>query len=147
MGTIDSYWEANIELIKINPELDLYDKSWPIWTYQVQLPPAKFVFDDKNRCGYAVDSMVSGGNIISGASVKKSLLYSNVIVHSYSSVENSVILPDVEIARGSIIKKAVIDKACKIPKNTQIGVNLQEDKKKYTVSEKGVVLVTQKMLN
>lgn len=146
VGTIDSYWEANIELTKITPELNLYDKSWPIWTFQEQLPSAKFVFDDEGRRGMAIDSMVSGGNIISGATVRRSLLYSNVVVHSYANVEDSVIMPNCDIGRGAVLKKCVLDSGCSIPENMQIGVNLEEDKKKFFVSSKGVVLVTQKML-
>lgn len=146
VGTIDSYWEANIELTKVTPELNLYDKNWPIWTYQEQLPSAKFVFDDDGRRGMAIDSMVSGGNIISGATVRGSLLYSNVYVHSFAIVEASVIMPNVDIARKAIIKKAVLDKGCKIPEGMQIGVNLEDDKKRFVVSPKGVVLVTPKML-
>jgi glucose-1-phosphate adenylyltransferase len=108
VGTVDAFWEANLELIGVTPPLDLYDKNWPMWTYQEQLPPAKFVFDDEDRRGMAVDSMVSGGCIISGAVVRHSLLFSNVRVNSYASVKDSVILPDVEIGRHCDIRKAVI---------------------------------------
>ena len=99
VGTVDAYWEANMELTKVTPELNLYDQDWPIWTYQEQLPPAKFVFDDEGRRGMAVDSMVSGGCIISGSMVRRSLLFSNVRVHSFCTIEDSVILPDVEVGR------------------------------------------------
>jgi glucose-1-phosphate adenylyltransferase len=146
VGTVDAYWEANMELIGVTPELNLYDREWPIWTYQEQLPPAKFVFDSDNRRGMAVDSMVSGGCIISGASVRHSLLFSNVIIHSYSSVEDSVILPNVEIGRNCTIKKAVLDKGCVIPENTVIGVDPLEDARRFHVTEKGVVLVCPEML-
>lgn len=142
VGTVDSYWSANMELIGIDPELNLYDKDWPIWTYQAQTPPAKFVFDDDDRRGLAVDSMVSGGCVISGAEVKHSLLFSNVRVNSYSQVSDSVILPDVNIGRNCRIKKAVIDKGCNIPPNTIIGEDPEEDRKNYYVSPGGVVLVT-----
>jgi glucose-1-phosphate adenylyltransferase len=124
----------------------MYDQDWPIWTYQEQLPPAKFVFDDDERRGMAVDSLVSGGCIISGATVHNSLLFSNVHVHSYSAVEESVLLPNVKVGRNVIIRRAVIDKLCVIPDGMKIGVNLDEDKKRFYVSEKGVVLVTPDML-
>lgn len=146
VGTIDSYWEANIELTKVTPELNLYDEVWPIWTHQEQLPPAKFVFDDENRRGMAVDSLVSGGDIISGATVKRSLLFSNVKIHSYTEVEDSVILPDVDIGRGVKLRRAVIDKHCRIPPGMRIGFDAGEDRKRFHVSEKGVTLVTPEML-
>lgn len=146
VGTVDSFWDANMELVSVTPELNLYDKEWPIWTYQEQLPPAKFVFDDQDRRGMAVDSMVSGGCLISGAKIKQSLLFSNVKVNSYSLIQHSVILPDVEIGRHCNINKAVIDKGCTIPPNTVIGKNLADDAKRFYVSEGGVVLVTPEML-
>jgi glucose-1-phosphate adenylyltransferase len=146
VGTVDSYWKANLELIGITPELNLYDDSWPIWTHQAQLPPAKFVFDDDDRRGMAVDAMVSGGCIISGSMVRHSLLFSNVRVHSYSTVEDSVVLPDVEIGRNCKIKNAVIDKGCVIPEGTVIGEDPEDDAKRFHVSEGGVVLVTPEML-
>ena len=131
-----------MELIGIDPELNLYDKDWPIWTYQAQTPPAKFVFDDDDRRGMAVDSMISGGCIISGSEVRHSLLFSNVRINSYSRVEDSVILPDVNIGRHCRITKAVVDKGCQIPQGTVIGENLEEDRKRFYVSPNGVVLVT-----
>lgn len=146
VGTVDAFWEANLELIGVTPELNLYDNKWPIWTHQEQLPPAKFVFDDKDRRGMAVDSMVSGGCLISGARVRHSLLFSNVRVDHYSKVDSSVILPDVEIGKNCHISHAIIDKACIIPDGTEIGRNEEEDKQKYYVSPNGVVLVTPEML-
>lgn len=146
VGTVDSYWSANMELIGVTPELNMYDNEWPIWTYQEQLPPAKFVFDDDDRRGKAVDSMVSGGCIISGGAVRHSLLFSNVRVNSYSKVEDSVILPDVTIGERCRITKAVIDKGCIIPDGTIIGENLEQDAKRFHVSEGGVVLVCPEML-
>jgi glucose-1-phosphate adenylyltransferase len=142
VGTLDAYWQANIELIDVDPELNLYDNEWPIWTYQAQTPPAKFVFDDPDRRGMAVDSMVSGGCIISGSEVRHSLLFSNVRVNSFCVVKDSVILPDVNIGRHCRISKAVIDKGCHIEPNTVIGENLEEDSKRFHVSPGGVVLVT-----
>jgi len=146
VGTIDAYWEANMELTKVQPDLNMYDAEWPIWTYQEQLPPAKFVHKEVNRRGYAIDSLVSGGCIISGSSVRDSLLFSKVRVNSYSSIEDSVILPNVEIGRNVTIRRAVIDKGCIIPEGMTIGGNLQEDRKQFYVSEKGITLVTPEML-
>lgn len=146
VGTVDSYWSANMELIGVTPELNMYDNEWPIWTYQEQLPPAKFVFDDDDRRGKAVDSMVSGGCIISGGVVRHSLLFSNVRVNSYSKVQDAVILPDVTIGERCRITKAVIDKGCIIPDGTVIGENLEQDAKRFHVSEGGVVLVCPEML-
>jgi glucose-1-phosphate adenylyltransferase len=146
VGTIDAYWEANMELTKIIPDLNMYDKEWPIWTYQEQLPPAKFVFDDETRRGQAVDSLVSGGCIISGATVRRSLLYSNVHVHSYSNVEDSVILPNVQVARNVTLKRVVVDKNCVIPEGLTVGVDHEEDAKSFYVSENGITLITPDML-
>ena len=146
VGTVDSYWEANMELIGVTPELNLYDQEWPIWTYQEQLPPAKFVFDDDNRRGMATDAMVSGGCIISGASVRKSVLFSSVEVEAHSRVIDSVILPEVMIGENCIIQRAIIDEGCHIPPGTQIGVNPEDDKKRFHVSKGGVTLVVPEML-
>ncbi len=146
VGTVDAFWEANIELTRVSPELNLYDRKWPIWTYQEQLPPAKFVFGDEGRTGMAVDSMVSGGCIISGSRITGSLLFSDVTVHSYSQIEDSVILPNSDIGRHSRIKKAVVDKLCRIPPHTVIGEDREEDAKRLYVTEGGVVLVTPEML-
>ncbi len=146
VGTVDAFWEANLELIGITPELNLYDEQWPIWTSQEQLPPAKFIFDDEDRRGMAVDSMVSGGCIISGAHVRHSLLFSNVTVDNYSEIESSVILPDVTIGQHCKIHHAIIDKGCEIPDGTIIGMNEENDKERFYVSPKGVVLVTPEML-
>lgn len=147
VGTLDSFWEANMELAAPEPALDLYNDEWPIWTYQKQLPPAKFVFDDDGRRGYAVDSMVSGGCIISGGKIKKSLLFSNVRVHSFTEIEEAVILPDVEIHRSAKLKKVIVDRDCKIPEGMVIGHDHVHDKERgFRVSPKGVVLVTKDML-
>ncbi len=146
VGTIDSLWEANLELIGVSPELNLYDEEWPIWTYQTQAPPAKFVFDEDDRRGMAIDSMVSGGCIISGAVVRHSLLFSNVRVDEHSLVQDSVVLPDVQIGPGCEIHRALIDRGCIIPPGTKIGVDLSADRKKYRVSANNVILVTPEML-
>ena len=146
VGTVDAFWEANLELIGITPELNLYDKDWPIWTYQEQLPPAKFIFDEKDRRGIAIDSMVSGGCIISGAHVRHSLLFSNVCIDDFSEVDSSVVLPDVIIGKNCKISHAIIDRMCVVPDGTQIGINAQEDRKRFYVTPNGIVLVTPEML-
>ncbi|MDX8387645.1 MAG: glucose-1-phosphate adenylyltransferase [Ghiorsea sp.] len=147
VGTVDSYWEANINLAEIKPDLNLYDEEWPIWTHQDQLPPAKFAFDNDERRGMAVDSMISGGCLITGAAVRGSVLFSNVRVHSYSVVEEAVVLPDVVINQNCRIKRCVIDKGTIIPEGTVIGENTKDDAKRFYVSEKGIVLVTPEMFN
>jgi glucose-1-phosphate adenylyltransferase len=146
VGTVDAYWEANLELTRVSPALDLYDESWPIWTYQEQLPPAKFIFDDEGRRGAAIDSMVSGGCIVSGSTVKRSLLFSSVRINSYCSVEDTVILPQVDVGRHSVLQRVVVDKYCKIPPGLKAGVDLAEDRKRFHVTEKGVTLITPDML-
>ncbi len=146
VGTVDAFWAANLELIGVTPELNLYDQEWPIWTYQEQLPPAKFVFDDEDRRGMAVDSMVSGGCIISGGVVRHSLLFSDVTVHSRAYVKDSVVLPDVEIGENAVIKKAVIDRGCRIPEGAVIGEDAETDAEHFDVTPGGVVLVTPEML-
>jgi glucose-1-phosphate adenylyltransferase len=148
VGTLDAYWEANMELISVVPQLDLYDKNWPILTHQLQAPPAKFVFDNAERCGQATESMVSAGCIISGANVKRSLIFSNCKIHSYSSIVDSLILPECEVMDGCTIRKAILDRGCVIPEGTQIGVDHDEDRARgFRVSEGGVTLVTPGMLN
>jgi glucose-1-phosphate adenylyltransferase len=148
VGTLDAFWEANMELVNVSPELNLYDEGWPILTHQAQLPPAKFVFDLDDRRGMAIDSMVSGGCVISGAQVRGSLLFSHVRVHSYAEIVDSVILPDVEIGRNARINKAIIDRGCTIEEGMVIGEDHEEDKKRgFRVTEKGVVLVTPDMLH
>ena len=146
VGTVDAFWEANLELIGVTPELNLYDDNWPIWTHQKQLPPAKFIFDEEDRRGMAVDSMVSGGCIIAGAHIRHSLIFSNVIVDSYTKIDSSVVLPDVTVGKNCRISNAVIDKGCEIPDGVIIGENNGEDRERFHVTEKGVVLVTPDML-
>ena len=146
VGTIDAYWRANMELIAVTPELNLYDREWPIWTYQEQWPPAKFVFNDEGRRGMAVDSMVSGGCIISGATVRRSLLFSNVQVNSQTLVEDSVVLPDVSIGERCRLRKVIIDKGCDIPDDTVIGEDRAQDFKRFYITDSGVVVVTPEML-
>jgi glucose-1-phosphate adenylyltransferase len=147
VGTIDSFWLANMDLVSITPELNIYDEDWPIWTYQKQSPPAKFVFNDEDRRGYAVDSTVSGGCIISGAAINKSLIFSDVRVHSYSLVEESIIMPKVIIGRHVNIKRAIIGSGCIIPDGMMIGVDHKMDLARgFRISKGGIVLVTPDML-
>ena len=146
VGTVEAYWSANIDLTVPLPELDMYDRNWPIWTYQEQLPPAKFVFDDDDRRGMAVDSLVSGGCIISGGSVRRSVLYSKVHIHSYADVEEAVLLPGVDVGRHCRLRKVVIDVDCTLPEGMQIGFDAAEDARRFYRSEGGVVLVTREML-
>jgi glucose-1-phosphate adenylyltransferase len=146
VGTIDSYYKANMDLVEVSPLLNLYDEVWPVWTYQEQLPPAKFVFNNIHRRGMALDSIVSSGCIISGANVEHSLLSSNVRVHSFSNISKCVILPDVEIGRHCILRNCIIDQGCKVPDNSFIGVNPADDGLRFLISEDGVVLVSKEML-
>ncbi|PIE42838.1 MAG: glucose-1-phosphate adenylyltransferase [Gammaproteobacteria bacterium] len=147
VGTLDSFWEANMEVISTVPALNLYDHDWPIWTYQEQLPPAKFVFDDDDRQGTAIASMVSAGCIISGSKVRRSLLFSNVVINDYAEVEDSVVLPDVIVGPRCKIHKCILDRGCVIPEGMIIGYDHDEDRKKgFRVTEKGVVLVNRPML-
>ena len=146
VGTVDAYWEANMELTKVVPELNLYDRDWPIWTYQEQLPPAKFVFDDEGRRGMAIDSMVSGGCILSGAAVRRSLLFSDVRVEARSVVEDSVVLPNVRIGSNVVLRRAVVDRRCEIADGTVVGVDPAHDRRRFHVTEKGITLITPEML-
>ncbi len=146
VGTVDAYYQANLELIGVTPDMNLYDENWPIWTYQAQLPAAKFVFDDDDRRGMAVDSMVSGGCIISGATVRHSILFSSVRVNSYSVVQDSIVLPEVDIGRDCHINKAIIEKGCQLPAGTKIGIDPKTDNERFYVTPNGITLVTPAML-
>jgi glucose-1-phosphate adenylyltransferase len=145
VGTVDAYWDANIDLTATDPLLNLYDTRWPIWTYQPQLPPAKFVHNQDDRRGMAIESTVSGGCIVSGR-IFRSLLFSQVRVHSYSSVEWSVLLPSVVVGRNVRLNRVVVDRACTIPDGMVIGENPEEDAQRFFRTESGVVLVTRQML-
>jgi glucose-1-phosphate adenylyltransferase len=147
VGTVDAYWQANLDLTDPLPELDMYDAEWPIWTYQEQLPPAKFVHDEEGgRRGHAVDSLVSGGCIISGARVRRSVLFSSVHIHSYASVEESVLLPQVDVGERCELRRVVVDKGCRIPAGMRIGFDDEEDARRFHRTDRGVVLVTLDML-
>ncbi|HEX6443110.1 MAG TPA: glucose-1-phosphate adenylyltransferase [Stellaceae bacterium] len=146
VGTIDAYWAANLDLVMPVPSLDIYDPNWPIWTYQQQLPPAKFVFDDPDRRGEAVDSMVSGGCIISGAHVARSLLFSSVRVNSWAQTCEAVLLPEVQVGRHARLTKVIVDRGCWIPDSLVIGEDAELDAQRFYRSEGGVALVTEEML-
>jgi len=145
VGTIDAYWEANMDLTKVVPELNLYDRVWPIWTHQEQLPPAKFVFDEDGRRGAAVDSMVSGGCIISGATVRRSVLFSDVRVERGSLIEDSVVLPQVRMGRNVTLKRAVVDRGCIIPDGMVVGMDAEADRARFHVEPSGITLLTREM--
>jgi glucose-1-phosphate adenylyltransferase len=146
VGTLDAYWSANLDLVQVTPDLNLYDEQWPIWTWQRQMPPAKFVFDDDTRRGKAVDSMVAAGSILSGATVRGSMVFTGVRVHSYAIIEDSMLLPNVEVGRHCVLKKCIIDKNSVIPPGMQIGVDPVLDKKRFRVTDSGITLVTKEML-
>jgi len=146
VGTIDAYWAANLDLIRPTPSLDIYDPNWPVWTYQQQLPPAKFVFDDDDRRGLAIDSMVSGGCIISGAQVRRSLLFSSVRINSFAQTCDAVLLPEVQVGRYARLKKVVVDRGVRIPENLVVGEDPELDDKRFYRSEGGVVLISADML-
>jgi glucose-1-phosphate adenylyltransferase len=146
VGTVDAYYDANLELVHVSPELNIYDREWPIWTHQLQQPPAKFVLDDGERLGSAINSMVSGGCIVSGAVVRQSLLFSNVTVDELSRVDRSVVLPNVEIGKACRIQRAIIDEGCEVPEGSVIGHDPVADARRFVVTPNGVVLVTADML-
>jgi glucose-1-phosphate adenylyltransferase len=147
VGTIDAYWAANLDLVRPTPQLDIYDRNWPVWTYQQQLPPAKFIFDDLDRRGIAVDSMVSGGCIVSGAQVTRSLLFSSVRINSWARTCEAVILPEVEVGRHARLNKVVIDRGCRIPEGLVVGEDPELDARRFHRSEGGVVLISADMLD
>jgi glucose-1-phosphate adenylyltransferase len=146
VGTVDAYWEGNIDLTAVIPALDLYDRDWPIWTYGEITPPAKFVHDQDGRRGSAVSSLVSGGCIISGASLHRTLLFTGVHVHSFCKVENSVILPEVNIGRGARLRNVVVDHGVHIPPGLVVGEDPERDARCFRRTEKGVCLITQSMV-
>jgi glucose-1-phosphate adenylyltransferase len=146
VGTVDAFYDANIELVHVAPELNLYDEEWPIWTYQLHQPPAKFVLDEDGRRGTSVNSMISGGCIISGAYVNQSLLFSAVRVDERSSIFRSVVLPNVKIGANCTVAHAILDEGCELPPGTQIGVDRAADAARFHVTDNGIALVTPEML-
>ena len=147
VGTIDAFWEANLDLASVTPELDIYDTNWPIWTSQRQLPPAKFVQDADGKHGQAINTMVSGGCIVSGSIVSNSVLFSSVRVHSFCVIDQAVLLPEVTIGRGCRLSRVVVDRGCSVPEGLVIGEDPVADAERFERTENGVVLVTKDMLN
>lgn len=147
VGTVDAYWEANIDLTQVIPQLDMYDRDWPIWSHAEMVPPAKFVHDEDGRRGEAVSSLVSGNCIISGSHVNRSLLFTSVLTRSWSRVEESVILPWCDIGRGARLKKVVLDRGVKIPPGLVVGEDPELDAKRFRRTDKGVCLITQPMID
>ncbi|WP_439643016.1 glucose-1-phosphate adenylyltransferase [Gemmatimonas sp.] len=146
-GTIDAYWEANIDLTSILPGLDMYDHEWPIWTYAEITPPAKFVHAEEGRRGFSLDSLVSGGCIISGAAVFRSLMFTNVRVHSYAHLDGAVLQPDVDVGRGARLTNVVVDRGVRIPAGLVVGEDAELDSARFRRTEKGIVLITQPMID
>ena len=146
-GTVDAYWEANIDLTTVLPHLDLYDRDWPIWTYGEVTPPAKFVHDEQGRRGLAVSSLVSGGCIISGGSLRRSLLFTGVRVHSYAQLEGAVVLPYVDIGRYARLTNVVIDRGVRIPEGLIVGEDPELDTRRFRRTQRGVCLITQPMID
>ncbi|MFO1067083.1 MAG: glucose-1-phosphate adenylyltransferase [Geminicoccaceae bacterium] len=147
VGTLDAYWEANVDLTDVIPALDIYDGEWPIWTYSELTPPAKFVHDQEGRRGQAVSSLVSGGCIVSGASLRRSLLFTGVRVNSYSALEGAVVLPYVQVGRGASLKNVVIDRGVVIPEGLVVGEDPVEDARRFRRTDKGICLITQPMID
>jgi glucose-1-phosphate adenylyltransferase len=147
VGTVDAYWEANIDLTDVVPELDLYDRDWPIWTYAEVVPPAKFVHDLDGRRGEAVASLVSGGCIVSGASARRSLMFTGVHAHSYVKIDGAVILPYVDVGRGARLTNVIVDRGVRIPEGLVVGEDPILDAQRFRRTEKGICLITQAMLD
>ncbi len=146
VGTVDAYWEANMDLVRVTSDLNLYDDDWPIRTHQPQLPPAKFIFNNENLRGHAMDSMISGGCIISGATIERSLLSLKVRVGKHSHIQDSVILPHVEIGENVKLNSVIVDMHCKIPDNFTAGINPAIDQQRFHVTPQGITLITAEML-
>jgi glucose-1-phosphate adenylyltransferase len=147
VGTVDAYWEANIDLTDITPELDIYDRDWPIWTYAEIKPPAKFVHDEEGRRGSAISSLVAGDCIISGAALRRSLIFTGARVNSFSSLDEAVVLPNCHVGRNAQLSRVVIDRGVKIPEGLVVGEDPKLDAKRFRRTEKGVCLITQKMID
>jgi glucose-1-phosphate adenylyltransferase len=147
VGTLDAYWTANIDLTDVVPALDLYDRDWPIWSYAEITPPAKFVHDVEGRRGIGVSSLVSGGCIVSGSELRRSLLFTGVHLHSYGRVENAVILPSVEIGRGVRLTNVIVDRGVRIPDGLVVGEDPEADAARFRRTTQGVCLITQSMID
>jgi glucose-1-phosphate adenylyltransferase len=143
IGTLDAYFEASMDLVQVNPEFNLYDPEWPLRTYQPQAPPAKFVFaEEGRRCGQALDSIISPGCIVSGSRISGSILCPNVRVHSFCDIDSSILMPGVRVGRHARLRRVIVDRDVFIPRGAQIGYNLEEDRRRHTVTDQGIVVVT-----
>ena len=147
VGTVDAYWEANMDLVDVTPELDLYDHNWPIWTYAEVTPPAKFVHDKEDRRGQAVSSLVSGGCIVSGAALRRTLLFTGVRVNSYTRMEEAVVMPYVNVGRHAVLKRVVIDRGVEIPEGLVVGEDPELDARRFRRTDSGICLITQPMID
>ena len=147
VGTVDAFWEAHIDLTNVTPDLDLWDKNWPIWTYSESVPPAKFIHDERDRRGMAISSMVAGGCIISGTEVRNSCLFTGVHTNSYAVLDHAVVLPNVVVNRSARLRQVVIDSGVVIPEGLVVGEDPEEDKKWFRVTDRGITLITQEMLD
>ncbi len=147
VGTLDAYWQANIDLTEIVPELDLFDRDWPIWTFAESVPPAKFVHEEDGRRGSAVSSLVSGGCIVSGAEVRRSLVFTSVHLHSYARLEGAVVLPNVDVGRGARLTNVIVDRGVRIPEGLVVGEEPEADAARFRRTEKGICLITQAMID
>jgi glucose-1-phosphate adenylyltransferase len=147
VGTVDAFWAANLDLASDLPELNLYDRDWPVWTYQEQLPPAKFVPDQHGLNGETSNVLISGGCIVIGSNIRRAVLFSNVRVDACCTITEAVVLPDTVIGRGSRLTRVVIDRGCQIPEGTVIGEDAEEDARRFHRSDGGIVLVTKEMLD
>ena len=147
VGTIDAFWQANLDLTDFEPELNIYDQEWPIWTYQEITPPAKFIHDEDQRRGSAISSLICGGCIVSGARINRGLLFPRVQCHSYSSLKQVVVLPDVTVGRKAKIKNCVIDRGVRIPEGLEVGSDPMLDAKRFRRTENGICLITQSMID
>jgi glucose-1-phosphate adenylyltransferase len=146
-GTVDAFFDANLDLTEVVPELDLYDPDWPIWTYSEMTAPAKFVHDSPGRRGFATSSVVAGGSVISGAAVNRSVLFNHVRVRSYSEVDQAVILPEVVVSENARLRKVIVDRRVIIPDGLVVGENPEEDARRFRRTDSGVCLITQSMVD
>jgi len=147
VGTLDAYWKANIDLTDVVPGLDLYDHGWPTWTYAEITPPAKFVHDVDGRRGIGTSSLVSGGCIVSGAGLRRTVLFTGVRVNSFSQMEEAVVLPYVNIGRNSVLKRVVVDRGVEIPEGLVVGEDPELDAKRFRRTDSGICLITQPMID
>ena len=147
VGTVDAFWEAHIDMTSFTPELDLWDEAWPIWTYNESVPPAKFIHNENGRRGMAISSMIAGGCLLSGTEVRNSVLFTNVHTNSYAVLDHAVVLPEVVVNRSAVLRNVVIDRGVVIPEGLTVGEDREQDAKWFRVTDKGITLITQDMLD